>query len=161
MPAAGVDFPLVQLFGELASTAPYDFSWNAMHGVDIEAIYGGLSDAVGGIDAHTRYEALASEAALKWMKRHYASGIGPWKGNVLPRDGSPPHPLLSHALNAGLVVHPYTLRTEELPQVPVGIDSPVVAEAVQLYRLGAHGFFIDQPDLGVAARDLFGGVDKT
>ena len=157
MPAAGLDLPLVQLFGDIASAAPYDFRWNATHGVDLEAVYRGLFHVVGGIGADTRYDALASEAALKWMKAHYASGIGPWKGNVLPRDGSPPHPFLSHAFNAGLVVHPYTLRAEELPQVPAGVESALVAEALQLYRLGVQGFFIDQPDLGVLARDLFRG----
>ena len=161
MPAAGVDLPLVQLFGDIASTRPYDFRWNAMHGVDMAAVYGGLPTIVGGIGADTRYEALASEAALKWMKAHYASGIGPWKGNVLPHDASTPHPFLSHALNAGLVVHPYTLRAEEPPRVCVGTDPPVIAEAVQLYRLGVQGFFIDQPDLGAAARDLFRGIDRT
>ena len=67
------------------------------------------------------------------------------------------HPMLAQALKAGLVVHPYTLRAEEsfLTQTPTGINQPVVAEAVQLYGLGVQGFFIDQPDLGVAARDIF------
>jgi glycerophosphoryl diester phosphodiesterase len=160
MPAAGVDLPLVQLFGDIASTAPYDFRWNATRGVDLQAVYGGLCGVVGGIGADTRYEAIASEAALEWMKVHYASGIGPWKGNVLPRDASPSHPFLSHALNAGLVVHPYTLRAEESSQTVIGSDSPVIAEAVQLYRLGVQGFFIDQPDLGVVARDRFVDISK-
>jgi glycerophosphoryl diester phosphodiesterase len=72
------------------------------------------------------------------------------------------HPFLAHALKAGLVVHPYTLRAEEpyLTQTPTGINQSVVAEAVQLYGLGVQGFFIDQPDLGVAARDIFLDVSK-
>ena len=162
MPAAGVDLPLVQLFGDILAKAPSDFRWNAMQGASMEAVYGGLADVVG-IGAGLRYDALATTPVLEWMKAHYASAIGPWKGNVLARDGVSPHPLLSRALEAGLVVHPYTLRAEEpLPSLGhSGFDSPVIAEAVQLYRLGVQGFFIDQPDLGVAARDLFLGTGKS
>jgi glycerophosphoryl diester phosphodiesterase len=116
------------------------------------------------------------------MKANYASGIGPWKVNLLPRVALKPkvdangdgnaqlgtrnhglvHPFLAHALKAGLVVHPYTLRAEEpyLTQTPTGINQSVVAEAVQLYGLGVQGFFIDQPDLGVAAREIFLDVSK-
>ncbi len=70
--------------------------------------------------------------------------------------------MLAHALKAGLVVHPYTLRAEERPLVgtPHGLEPPVVAEALHLLGLGVQGFFIDQPDLGVAARDLFLGTTK-
>jgi glycerophosphoryl diester phosphodiesterase len=143
----------VQLFGDVFSSGPYDFRWNIALGADINAIYGGLVDAIGGIGAHTQYEALATEPALRWMKAHYASGIGPWKGNLPLRAARSPHPLLSHALQAGLVVHPYTLRAEEP-------DVSVIAEAVQLYQMGVQGFFIDQPDLGVAARDRFLGTDN-
>ena len=182
MPSAGVEFPLVQLFDDIWSTGPYDFRWNATHGANLNALYGGLVGVVGGIDAGTHYQALASEPALQWMKANYASGIGPWKVNILPRenlatkqdangDGKAElatrnlglvHPFLSHALKAGLVVHPYTLRAEEnfLSQTPTGINESVIAEAVQLYGLGVQGFFIDQPDLGVAARDMFLHVSK-
>ena len=162
MPMAGVEFPLVQLFGDLTSTGPYDFRWNIMHGADMDAVYRGLAAVVGGIRADTRYRALATEGVLQWLKAHYASGIGPWKGNILSRDALSPFRFLSHALQAGLAVHPYTLRAEEPPlsSAPAGIDAPVIAEAMQLYALGAQGFFIDQPDLGVAARDLFLGIGK-
>jgi glycerophosphoryl diester phosphodiesterase len=177
MPSSGVDFPLVQLFDDIYSTGPYDFRWNVSHGADLGAIYGGLVGVVGGVAADTQYQALATEPALQWMKANYASGLGPWKANILPRaplspkvdangDGNAQiaarslglvHPFLSYALKAGLVVHPYTLRAEEsyLAQTPTGINQSVIAEAVQLYGLGVQGFFIDQPDLGVAARDIF------
>jgi len=168
MPAAGVDFPLVQLFGDIHSSGPYDFRWNVARRADLAAIYGGLSAAVGGIGAMTRYEALATEAALHWMKANYASGLGPSKRDLLShvphaaRDPNPIPAMLAHALKAGLVVHPYTLRAEERPLVgtPHGLEPPVVAEALHLLGLGVQGFFIDQPDLGVAARDLFLGTTK-
>jgi glycerophosphoryl diester phosphodiesterase len=122
-------------------------------------------DALGGIDAMTRYEALATEVALHWMRANYASGIGPSKRDLLAhaaRDSYPIPAMLVHALKAGLLVHPYTLRAEEAPpaRTPQGFEPPVVAEALHLLGLGVQGFFIDQPDLGVAARDLFLGATK-
>ncbi|MFC5569387.1 glycerophosphodiester phosphodiesterase family protein [Lysobacter yangpyeongensis] len=172
MPAAGVEFPLVQLFGDLDASGPYDFRSNASYGLDLAARYGGLADIVGGIDAATRYRALATQPALQWMRANYATGIGPRKGSLLPRGSAPQShegkpaareeergpAFLAHALEAGLLVHPYTLRADEalLTRNPDGIATPsVIDEAMQLFGLGVHGCFIDQPDLGVAARDRF------
>jgi glycerophosphoryl diester phosphodiesterase len=183
MPAAGVGFPLVQLFDDIYSARPYDFTWNLAQGNDLAQVYGGLSGAIdGGITATTLYGAMAEQPVLTWMKANYASGLGPWKVNLLPRAAIDPkvdanrdgnaelatrnngrvHPMLGRALEAGLVVHPYTLRAEEtyLTQTPTGINQSVVAEAVQLYSLGVQGFFIDQPDLGVAARDIFLDISR-
>jgi glycerophosphoryl diester phosphodiesterase len=178
MPQAGVSFPLVQLYDDILSAKPYDFAYNVTRGADLDAIYGGLVDRIeGGITADTLYGALATQRVLNWMKANYASGIGPWKVNLLPRDPLDPkvdadgdgnaelgtrntgavHPLLPRALRAGLLVHPYTLRAEEvfLTQTANGINQTALAEAVQLYGMGVQGFFIDQPDVGVAAREIF------
>ena len=178
MPRAGVRLPLVQLYDDLHDARPYDVVYNATHGADMGALYGGLVDRVeGGLTSDTRYGAFGTEAVLGWMKAHYASGVGPWKGNLLPRTPLSPkvdangdgkaelagqgtglvHPMLGWALKAGLQVHPYTLRAEEtyLARTPDGITQSVIAEAVQLYSLGVQGFFIDQPDQGVAAREMF------
>ncbi|MCF7220635.1 glycerophosphodiester phosphodiesterase family protein [Marilutibacter chinensis] len=178
MPAAGVDLPLVQLYDDLHDAVPYDVRYNVAQGRDLVALYGGLNTVVeGGLGANTRYGAFATEPVLAWMKANYASGVGPWKGNLLPRlpleppvdadgDGNAEvaarstglvHPMLAHALGQGLLVHPYTLRAEErfLARSANGQVQSVMAEALQLYGLGANGFFIDQPDLGVMARDLF------
>ncbi|WP_342315313.1 glycerophosphodiester phosphodiesterase family protein [Lysobacter sp. FW306-1B-D06B] len=178
MPAAGIDLPLVQLYDDFVSATPYDVAYNVAHGADLAALYGGLAQQVpGGLNAATRYGAFANEAVLAWMKANYASGVGPWKGSLLPRttlaapvdadgDGKAQlagqgtgivHPMLGWALKAGLQVHPYTLRAEEtyLAQTPGGVPQSVVAEALQLYGLGAQGFFIDQPDQGVLAREIF------
>lgn len=178
MPQAGVDLPLVQLYDDFYDAKPYDVVYNASHGADLGAIYGDLAGQVqGGLNAGTTYGGFATEPVLDWMKANYASGVGPWKGNLLPREPLPApvdangdgkaalaeratglvHPMLGWALKAGLQVHPYTLRAEEnyLAQTPGGIPQSVIAEAVQLYGLGVQGFFIDQPDQGVAARDIF------
>jgi len=182
MPAAGIELPLVQLYGDLDADTPYDIAYNVLAGADLASVYGGLAAQVeGGLDADTRYAALASASVLRWMQANYAAGIGPWKGNLLPRvaperrpetgaDGgeaasnlAPVHPMLAHALQAGLLVHPYTLRAEPglLTRSPAGITQSVVDEAVQLYRLGVQGFFIDQPDLGVAAREIFLNLNRS
>ena len=183
MPARGVSFPLVQLYDDFATARPYDFAYNAAHGADMDAIYGGLVARIdGGITADTTYAALTTGRALNWMKRNYASGIGPWKVNLLPRIALDPrvdadgdgkaqlgtrntgyvHPMLSRALRAGLLVHPYTLRAEEpyLTQAANGVNQTALAEAVQFYGLGVQGFFIDQPDVGVAARAIFLDINR-
>ena len=182
MPAAGIDLPLVQLYDDFHGALPYDVAYNVAHGSNLAAIYGGLVQAVGGIDADTRYGAFATEPALTWMRANYASGVGPWKGSLLPRttletpvdadgDGKAElaaqntgivHPMLAWALKAGLQVHPYTLRAEEtyLARTPGGVPQSVVAEALQLYGLGVQGFFIDQPDQGVLAREIFLEVNR-
>ncbi len=183
MPGAGIDLPLVQLYDDFNEAAPYDVAYNVAHGADMAAIYGGLAQQVsGGLGAATRYGAFATEPVLAWMKANYASGVGPWKGSLLPRttlaapvdadgDGKAQlagqgtgivHPMLGWALKAGLQVHPYTLRAEEtyLAQTPGGVAQSVVAEALQLYGLGAQGFFIDQPDQGVLAREIFLEVNR-
>ena len=146
MPAAGVSFPLVQLYDDIYAAKPYDMVYNVAHGADLAAIYGGLNANIeGGITGETLYGALATQSALNWMKANYASGIGPWKVNLLPRVALDPkvdyngdgaaelatrntgqvHPLLGRALKAGLLVHPYTLRAEEsfLTQAPNGVAS--------------------------------------
>ncbi|MBF6024676.1 glycerophosphodiester phosphodiesterase [Lysobacter niastensis] len=157
MPRSNVSVPLVQLMGELEFTRPYDVLFNAARGADLAEIYSGLNGVVSS-GAQTHYADLASESALAWMKGRYATAIGPWKGS-LPVSVSAmeqgTHPLLARALAAGLQVHPYTLRAEEpfLSRTTDGAKRPVLDEARLLLELGVHGFFIDHPDLGVAARN--------
>ncbi len=183
MPAAGVSLPLVQLYDDIAAAKPYDMNYAARTGADITAIYGGLAARVdGGITADTTYGDVISAAAFKWMKANYATGIGPWKVNLLPRVALDPkvdadgdgkaelatrntgrvHPMLGRAIQAGLLVHPYTMRAEEpfLTQAPNGVAQTVIGEAVELFSLGVNGMFFDQPDLGVAARDIFLDVNE-
>jgi glycerophosphoryl diester phosphodiesterase len=131
MPAHGVEFPLVQLFG---ASGPYDFRHGAHHD------YGGLADLVA-ITADTSYTDLATPAVLRWMAATYATGCGPSKRAVLADPA-----LAVRMIDAGLLVHPWTLRLEE----------PDYDEEIRrLLALGVHGFFTDQPREGVAARDRF------
>jgi len=147
MPAAGVAFPLVQLLGNYTRSAPHDFRWHSSRGDDLRQVYGEFGAALPGRNlAFLRYGDLATAPVLAAMKRHYAAGIGPSKDSLLPRGlRRRIHPSLAAALAAGLQVHPYTLRAEQ------GAEQ----ELPRLLALGVQGFFIDQPDLGVAIRDAF------
>jgi len=147
MPAAGVDFPLVQLLGNYTRGAPHDLRWHWSRGHDLRQVYGAFGQALPGRSiSGLRYGDLARAPVLAAMRRHYATGIGPSKDSLLARGlRRRIHPSLAAALSAGLLVHPYTLRAEQ------GAEQALP----QLLALGVQGFFIDQPDLGVAIRDAF------
>ncbi len=187
MPKLGLDLPLVQLLGDISDASiqpasnfsrPYDIRYNAQKNADLKNIYGSLNTLVnGGLRETTSYGDLISVDIFLYLKKSYASGIGPWKNSFLLRSALQPptdpnrdgrtqmstkltgevHPFLSRALSAGLTVHPYTLRAEEnfLTQQANGVNQTAVGEALQIFSLGVHGIFIDQPDLGVSARELF------
>jgi len=150
MPAAGIDLPLVQLFG--GSGKPYDFVLNN--------------------DPRT-YSSLSSPEGLAEIKT-YADGIGPNKGRILPMsfvdangdglrddvngDGQisdadsvvgKPTTLVADAHKAGLFVHLYTLRDD-----PYFLPSSYQGDAAAEYRafidLGVDGFFTDFPGTGRA-----------
>ncbi|SHF47548.1 glycerophosphoryl diester phosphodiesterase [Modicisalibacter ilicicola DSM 19980] len=165
---------------ESSFSAPYDMVYNAGNG-DVEAIYGRLDGLVGGdgsgITAETDYGDLVSAAVLDHIAEEYAEGIGPWKNSFLLRetldepvdaDGDGEAEIttrltgevagfLARAIDAGLLVHPYTLRAEEafLTLHPNGIPQTLTGEVVQLLGLGVNGFFTDQPVTGVEGRTLF------
>ena len=124
--------PLVQLIE--ASGAPYDF--------------------VRGADART-YADLVSPQGLDEIAG-YASCIGPAKALVVPRDGegrlTQPTSLVADCHARGLSVHPWTFRAES-GFLPAGLD--LEGELRVFLAAGVDGFFTDQPDLGVRARDAF------
>lgn len=145
MPAAGVDFPLVQLIGSPRRGAPRDVVWHATQGHDLETIYGDLGNCWSdGLGAHLRYSHLLQPTAMAWIRRHYAAVLGPSFEALLP-DGpeAAASSLFAAVRDAGLALHPYTLRAE------LGGE----AYGRRLVALGVDGFFIDQPDLGVVLRD--------
>jgi glycerophosphoryl diester phosphodiesterase len=134
--------PRVQLIA--AHGAPYDFSVRGDPRGYAELITpGGLAEIAG-----------------------YAQAIGPDKSLVIPRcaDGSLAGPtrLVADAHAHGLAVHPWTFRAENafLPEPFRGGSAPaergdLAAELFAYLGCGIDGFFTDQPDLGVAARDAF------
>ena len=109
------------------------------------------------------YGELATPAGLRFIAT-YADGVGPSKDYIVPRDASgrslAPTSFVDDAHAAGLQVHPYTFRRENMflplelrsSTDPAGIGN-LEAEIRQFFALGVDGVFTDNPDIGVAARD--------
>ena len=139
--------PLVQLLSDVG--APYDL--------------------VAAGDPRT-YADLSSPEGLAEIAT-YAAGIGPSKNQLLPRDADQnllePTTLVGDAHRAGLLVHPYTFRSENQflpagfrqgdPTSPAHLratgDAP--AEYMLFFRFGVDGLFCDNPDTAVVSRHRF------
>jgi glycerophosphoryl diester phosphodiesterase len=139
--------PLIQLID--ASGAPYDL---------VEAG-----------DERT-YRDLATPAGLAAIAT-YADGVGVNKELVLPRDAAgnngEPSELVDDAHADGLLVHVWTLRRENQFMAlnhRIGSDpiasGDAIAEDQAFLDAGVDGFFTDNPDLGVAARDDWLGLEQ-
>ena len=179
LPEAGLDnLRLVQLFGDTEGSfvndggggfsVPYDLVANAdLSDAEKTELYG---DLLPFLDfENPGYNALANPDAIKAIS-NYADGLGPWKNNILlresietPVDGNGDgeaeitsqltgevFPLVEFAHDAGLQVHPYTLRDEErfLTLNPDGTPQTTGEEFQQLIELGVDGFFTDFPETG-------------
>ncbi|MFI7677005.1 glycerophosphodiester phosphodiesterase [Actinophytocola sp. NPDC049390] len=133
--------PLVQLTS--GSGAPFDF--------------------VDSGDPRT-YKDIISPAGLRDVAK-YAKGLGPEKGQIIPRDAAgnltTPTTLVADAHRAGLAVHPYTFRAENA-FLPADFRSSTVpseygdmiAEIEAFRATGIDGLFTDNPDVAVAAEQL-------
>ena len=111
--------------------------------------------------------------------RSYADGIGPWKPYVnstaaadIDGDGSvgdengdsridesdrrliAPTDLVARAHARGLVVHPYTFRSEQR-RLASDFRGRATEEYLHFYELGVDGVFSDFPDDAFAARELY------
>lgn len=111
------------------------------------------------VDAST--PEMVSAEGLKTIAA-YAHGVGPHWSLVLPTENdvlSLPTPLVAHAHELGLSVHPWTVRAENafLPKALQRGDGPAAhGDALTvlkaLYAAGVDGVFSDFPALAVAAR---------
>ncbi|MEO0834418.1 MAG: alkaline phosphatase [Cyanobacteria bacterium J06642_3] len=124
------------------------------------------------------YGEFANPEAIEIISS-YAGGLGPWKNNILLReeleepvdgdgDGNAEittqltgevFPLVDFAHDAGLQVHPYTLRDEErfLTLDADGEPQTPEDEFKQLIDVGVDGFFTDFPATGVSVVDSVTG----
>ncbi|MEI1374498.1 glycerophosphodiester phosphodiesterase [Nostoc sp. UHCC 0926] len=151
MPAAGVDIPLIQLID--SSGAPYDFIYHKVP---------------------QTYANLITPKGLTQVKT-YATGIGPDKRLIVPvsarlnKQGQPidingdgqisdadkflgqPTSLVSDAHNAGLLLHPYTFRSDSYFLSPDYHGQPL-REYEQFIKLGIDGYFTDFANFGYVAR---------
>ncbi|MEM1171180.1 MAG: glycerophosphodiester phosphodiesterase family protein [Cyanobacteria bacterium P01_H01_bin.35] len=179
------NIPLVQLYGNTTEGAnpdagfsfPFDIRFNVAEGNNLADIYGQeFLDAVEvPLSANTVYADLDSAEFLEAIGNLYAEGAGPWKNNILLResldtdvdgDGDGEAEIgtqltgeitsfIEDAHDAGLQVHPYTLRDEErfLTLNPDGTPQTAEEEFEQLIEIGADGFFTDFPRTGDPVRD--------
>lgn len=139
------DLPLVQLL------------WLEGQPYDVEASGGELT-----------YDDMATPEGLADIAT-YADGVGPERYHfVIPRDehgeihAANATGFVDDAHAAGLLVHPYTFRAENvfLPENFQGGGGPtghgdLEGEIAAFLEVGIDGFFTDQPDLGVAAKQAF------
>jgi len=151
MPSSGVNIPLIQLID--SSGAPYDFVYN---------------------NVPQTYADLITPNGLTQVKT-YAAGIGPDKRLIVPAasrlddNGQPidinkdgqisdgdrflgqPTSLISDSHNAGLLVHPYTFRSDSYFLSPDYQGQPL-REYEQFIQLGVDGYFSDFANDGYAAK---------
>ncbi|MFG2478236.1 glycerophosphodiester phosphodiesterase [Streptomyces fagopyri] len=108
---------------------------------------------------------LVKPAGLKWMAS-YAQGIGPTLDLVIPKDANgaltTPTTLVADAHRAGLILHPYTMRNENvfLPaDFRRGTDPNAYGDAFGAFRTyfatGIDGVFSDNADTALLAREDF------
>jgi len=135
-------FPLIQLID--ASGAPWDF--------------------VAKGDPRTYADLVKPEGLA--MIAGYADGVGVNKALIIPRNAdnslSTPTTLVADAHAAGLLVHSWTFRAEN-NFLPTDFRSggsladrgDLDAEITTFLQQGIDGFFTDQSDIGVRARNAF------
>ncbi|MEB3342728.1 esterase-like activity of phytase family protein [Okeania sp.] len=178
MPEAGIDIPLVQLFGDVEGafindngggfSVPYDIVYNFSDDENADpSIYDGFPIE---FTAETNYGDLANANVIDYIGENYAEGLGPWKNSFVlresldePVDGNGDgvaeigsqltgeiRPYIEWAHDAGMQIHPYTLRNEERYLVLDESGNPQTPEAEfeQLINLGVDGFFTDFPETG-------------
>ncbi|MBB6592030.1 glycerophosphodiester phosphodiesterase [Ralstonia solanacearum] len=138
------NWKLVQLMGT-ADQRPYDFT----------------------VAKDTRtYGDLMTDQGLRGIAT-YANGVGPAKSSIIALDANgaltDPSDLIRNAHNAGLVVHPYTFRPENI-FLPASLRSGAdnarnvggsIQEIQAFLRAGIAGFFTDDPAVGRQAVDTF------
>ena len=113
-------------------------------------------------DANLRYKDMVTPAGLKAIAA-YANGVGPEWDMVLPTapDGglAPATSLVADAHAAGLAVHPWTVRAENMflpPKLRRGTDPSAHGDVDAVYRallaVGVDGLFSDFPGLWAKVR---------
>ena len=105
-------------------------------------------------EADTDYDALCTDQGLAALART-ADAIGPWVNRLYEpgADGGPPRSsgLTEAAHRAGLLVHPYTFRADDLAP---GFRNFTDMVGYFCVDLGVDGLFTDFPD---RVRELLGG----
>jgi glycerophosphoryl diester phosphodiesterase len=108
------------------------------------------------------YQDLATPSGLAEVSG-YADGIGPNKRMIIPAGPDlrllPPTTLVEDAHRAGLLVHPWTLRSDG-PFLAPDYEGNPEREYEQILGLGVDGLFSDFPDLARRAVDRLAGRNE-
>ena len=122
------------------------------------------ADFVATGDKRTYLQLMTSEGLKEIAKT--ADGIGPYKRYLLPtkivtdkkgeksEEKLTPTPLVKMAHDAGLVVHPYTFRSEEKYLLKEYNKDPQ-AEYLEFFAMEVDGLFSDFPDQAVKSRETY------
>jgi glycerophosphoryl diester phosphodiesterase len=115
----------------------------------------------GPTDVTLRYRDMVSASGMKAIAA-YANGVGPEWSMVIPTvDGGlgPASAVVADAHAAGLAVHPWTVRAENVflpPKLRNGTDPSALGDVNAVYKAlfaaGVDGLFSDFPGLAVKAR---------
>ena len=101
------------------------------------------------------YTAVVSPEGLRHIAT-YADGIGPWKGMISDQNMGgqiiTSKSLITDAQAAGLKVHAYTFRSDDVPE---RFGSDYMKEYQTFFEMGLDGLFSDFPDHAVAAASAF------
>ncbi len=102
-------------------------------------------------ESETDYDVIRSAAGIAELAET-VDAIGPWIPHLYELDGNTPRPgeLIQHAHAAGLAVHPYTFRADELPP---GFSSFEDLLRFFIVEVGIDGLFTDFPDRAVQLRN--------
>lgn len=102
------------------------------------------------LESTTDYDALRTPEGLRALS-DVADGIGPWIQQIVqwPAPGAAPvySSLVSDAHAAGLAVHPYTFRIDQLPD---HAPSPAAVHEALFGVAGIDGIFTDFSDVSLA-----------
>ena len=94
------------------------------------------------LESDNDYDYLRSETGLQDIAA-VAVGIGPWFGHLVDSESGLVTPLVKHAKNLGLTIHPYTFRADQLPN---NMSSEQTLDLL-FNQLGVDGVFSDHTDV--------------
>ena len=104
-----------------------------------------IGDNAWGEDGGVDYDAMRTPEGIARVAS-YAQGIGPWIPQVVHQgqSGLEVTDLTRQAKRHQILVHPYTLRKDQLPE---GIEDPDQLHQLLFDQAGVDGLFTDFPDI--------------
>ncbi len=139
-------------FGYSRATDPvFVQCFDAVELVRVRADLGSQLKLIQLVTADSHYAELLTPAGLRRMAGH-VDGLGPHHSQLATGSaGEKPRlePLVQHAHGAGLRLHPYTFRRDDLPDYARTLE-----ECLEFFIVAARvdGLFCDHPDVAVRVR---------